>query len=395
MMPGLFQTIINLAVIALASLLLGCSPSETSGPPAMTNSAAVTVVTLSSSPLTLTRELPGRITPLQIAEVRPQVTGIVREVLFSEGGMVEAGQPLYQLDDARYRADYNSAKAALNRAQVALEIARLNAGRTAQLAEKGTVSKAENDNSIARLKQAEADVAVAAAGLASSEVMLGYTRITAPISGRIGKSAVTQGALVTANQDELLATIQKLDPVYVDLNQSASELLALREQLQEGTLSTTADIPVTILLENNSVYPQPGKLKFAEVTVAPSTGSYMLRVEVPNAENVLLPGMYVRAVVSAGQRDNAVLVPQQGITRDPKGNATAIVVGADGKAEMRPVMLSRALGDQWLVESGLAAGDQVIVEGLQKVRPGMSLQITQAGNTTEPQPASAAGQTVR
>ncbi len=394
-MSRLLQHILGLTVIAVVSLLVGCSPSETAAPPARPDSAAVTVVTLTSRPLTLTRELPGRIAPLQIAELRPQVTGIVREVLFTEGGMVEAGQPLYQLDDARYRADFNSAKAALNRAQAALDIARLNAGRSAQLAEKGTVSKSENDNSAARLKQAEADVAVAAAGLASSEVMLGYTRITAPISGRIGKSAVTQGALVTANQDELLATIQKLDPVYVDLNQSASELLDLREQLKEGKLSTTADIPVTILLENNSVYPQSGKLKFAEVTVDPSTGSYMLRVEVPNAENVLLPGMYVRAVVSAGQRDNAVLVPQQGITRDPKGNATAMVVGADGKAEMRPVMLSRALGDQWLVESGLAAGDQVIIEGLQKLRPGMSLQITQAATATEPPPATAAGQTVR
>ena len=394
-MSRLLQHIINLTVIAVVTLLVGCSPSESAAPPAMPGSAAVTVVTLTSRPLTLTRELPGRITPLQIAELRPQVTGIVREVLFTEGGMVEAGQPLYQLDDARYRADFNSAKAALNRAQAALDIARLNAGRSAQLVEKGTVSKSENDNSAARLKQAEADVAVAAAGLASSEVMLGYTRITAPISGRIGKSAVTQGALVTANQDELLATIQKLDPVYVDLNQSASELLALREELKEGTLSTTADIPVTIQLENNSVYPQPGKLKFAEVTVDPSTGSYMLRVEVPNAENILLPGMYVRAVVSAGQRENAVLVPQQGITRDPKGNATAMVVGADGKAEMRTVIVSRALVDQWLVESGLAAGDQVIIEGLQKVRPGMSLQITQAGATTEPQPANTVGQTVR
>jgi membrane fusion protein (multidrug efflux system) len=380
------------SVITVYSLLVACGPADTASAPPRPTSAAVTVYTLTSKPLTLTRELPGRITPIQIAEVRPQVTGIVKQVLFTEGGKVEAGQPLYQLDDARYRAEFNSAKAALARAQAALDIARLNAGRSAQLVEKGTVSKSEFDNTAARLKQAEADVAVAAAGLASSEVMLGYTQISAPISGRIGKSAVTQGALVTANQDELLATIQKLDPVYVDLNQSASELIALREQLQQGTLRTTADIPVTILLENGTAYPQPGKLMFSEVTVDPSTGSYMLRVEVPNAENLLLPGMYVRAVVSTGTRDNAVLVPQQGISRDPKGNATAMIVGADGKAEMRPVVLSQALGDQWLVESGLAAGDQVIIEGLQKVRPGMSLQITQAGEN-EPPASTAVDQT--
>ncbi len=385
----------NLRIISLIFTLIvicACNQSGPAGAPAKPTSAAVTVVTLQYSSLTLNRELPGRVTPFIEAEVRPQVTGIIKEQKVNEGGVVQAGQVLYQLDDARYRADYNSAKAMLARANAALEVSRLSAERSAKLVETGTVSKQDNENAIARLRQAQADVGVAEAEVASNAVILDFARITAPISGRIGKSAVNQGALVTSNQMEPLATIQQIDPVYVDLNQSASELMEIRKQLEAGTLSNTDDIPVSILLEDNSAYQHTGKLKFSEVTVDPTTGSFMLRIEVPNPENVLLPGMYVRAELSSGKREQAVLVPQQGISRDPKGNAIALVVGKDNKAELRPVQISRAIGDQWLVESGLAAGDKVIVEGLQKVQPGMDLQVTELADD---QPAATSNQPVR
>lgn len=366
----------NFLLILLPIFLTACEQSAATAPASMP-AAAVTVVTLTARPLTLSRELPGRVNPFLIAEVRPQVTGIVKEQLVNEGSKVEAGQELYQLDDAIYRADLNSAKASLARANAALEVARLTAERTASLVAKGTVSKQENDNATAMLRQAEAEVSVAAAAVASSEVMLGYARITAPISGRVGKSRVTRGALVTTNQDEPLLVVQQLDKVYVDVARSAAELLELQRQLAEGTLSSTADIPVRILLENDIEYGHEGKLLFSEVTVEPSTGSYLLRVEVPNPDNILLPGMYVRAVLSTGKREQALLVPQSGIARDPKGNATAMVVGVDGKAELRAVQVNRTIGDMWLIDSGLAAGEQVIVEGLQRVRPGAPVQITE------------------
>lgn len=375
-----FKILINISLISLLILLAGCEQGQTS-PPYTPGPAAVTVVTLQSGPVTLTRELPGRITPFLIAEVRPQVTGIVKEQMVNEGGNVKAGQLLYQLDDATYRANYNSAKASLVRANVSLEIARINAARIAKLIESGSISKQAYDNSVATLHQAEADVGVAESAVASSEVLLNYARITAPISGRVGRSSVTQGALVTINQDMPLLTVQQLDPIYIDLTQSASELLELRNQIEERTLSSTSDIPVKILLETNTHYKYDGKLKFSEVSVDPSTGSYMLRVEVPNPDNLLLPGMYVRALISVGRRDNALLVPQQGIVRDPMGNATAMVVGNDGKAEQRPVQVDHTVGNQWLIENGLSAGEQVIIEGLQKVRPGMPVEVTEATST--------------
>jgi membrane fusion protein (multidrug efflux system) len=368
-------------LLALSTVLAACGGTA---PPPQPPAPAVTVVTLKPEPITLTRELPGRTNPSLVAEVRPQVTGIVQDQLFAEGGRVDAGQPLYQLDDATYRANYNSAKASLARAEAALKVARLNANRAEELAKTGVISKQDHENAVATLQQAEADVEVAKAALASSKVVLGYARITAPIAGRIGKSSVTQGALVTANQDTSLATVQQLDPIYVDLTQSASELLQLRKEIIAGTLTETSDVPVAILLEDGSRYPHPGKMKFADVTVDPTTGSFLLRVVVPNPDNLLLPGMYVRAVVSSGKRQNGLLVPQRGITRDPKGNAIAMVVGADGKVEPRTVQVSRTVGDQWLVDGGLAAGDRVIIEGLQKVRPGMPVQVSEAAPVSTP-----------
>lgn len=355
--------------------LTACGGEE---PPQVQAVAEVTVVTLQPQTVTLTRELPGRTSPYLVAEVRPQVSGIIKSRLFTEGSRVKAGQPLYQLDDAIPRADQATAKAALGRAQATLNSARLNAARSSELAKIDAVSKQDNENAIAALRQAEADVASAQAVLERGEVIVGHARITSPITGRIGKSSVTQGALVTANQAEALATVQQLDSIYVDVTQSSAELLDLRKQVAAGRLEAARDLPVTILLEDGSRYQHQGKLTFADVTVDPGTGTYLLRVVVPNPTDVLLPGMYVRAVVGSGVRQDALLVPQQGIARDPKGNTTAMVVGDDGKATVRPVKVSRTIRDQWLVEDGLRAGDKVIVEGLQKIRPGAPVKATEA-----------------
>lgn len=365
--------------LALAIALGACGgedvPQQQQGP------SPVTVVTLKAAPVTLTRELPGRTSPYLVAEVRPQVSGLVKRRMFEEGGLVKAGQPLYQLDDAAARADASSANAQLARAQATLKSAALTAARTAQLAKIDAISKQDNENAIAALRQAEADVGVARAAVQGRGVTLDFARITAPISGRIGKSSVTQGALVTANQVAPLATVQQLDPIYIDLTQSSSELLELRKGLATGTLGSTEALPVTILLEDGAPFSHQGRLAFSEVSVDPSTGSFALRVVVDNPDHILLPGMYVRAAIGNGVREDAILVPQQGITRDPKGNATAMVVGKDGKVAARQVKVSRTVGDQWLVESGLAAGERVIVEGLQKIQPGMPVQATERAAT--------------
>ena len=370
-----------LVVVGLTGVAACGSPESA---PQGRGAMPVTVVTLATAPVVLHRELPGRTTPYLVAEVRPQVNGIVKQRLYTEGSAVKAGQPLYQLDDATYQADLASAKAALARAEATLNTARLNSRRSADLFAINAVSKQDDENAAAALKQGEADVAAAAAAVRSAEVILGYARITAPIGGRIGRSSVTQGALVTANQDEPLATVQQLDPIYVDLTQSSAEWLALRRELAAGRLEGTDDMPVAIVLEDGTPYAQSGKLAFSEVSVDPTTGSFALRVVVPNPEHILLPGMYVRAIVGTGTRQAGLLVPQQGIARDPKGHTTAMVVGQDGKVEVRPVRVSQAIGDKWLVEEGLAAGDKVIVEGLQKVQPGASVQPTEAGATPPP-----------
>ncbi|MBP9592077.1 MAG: efflux RND transporter periplasmic adaptor subunit [Steroidobacteraceae bacterium] len=350
----------------------------------------VTVVTLKPKAVTLTRELPGRTSAFLVAEVRPQVDGIVKQRLYTEGSVVKAGQPLYQLDDAAYRADHASAEAALARARATLGTARVNAKRSAELVAINAVSRQEDENATAALKQAEADVAAAEAAVARSSVTLGYARITAPIGGRIGKSSVTQGALVTANQQSPLATVQQLDPIFVDLTQSSAELLALRQSLRKGGVESAADLPVTILLEDGTRHAHDGKLEFVDVTVDPTTGSYLLRVVVPNPDHVLLPGMYVRAVVGRAVRQDALLVPQRGVARDPKGHTTAMLVNMEGKVEARAIEVSQAVGDQWLVEGGLVAGDRVIVAGLQKIRPGAPVVATEDG--AAPAPAQSGAQ---
>jgi membrane fusion protein (multidrug efflux system) len=379
-----------LAVTTVSGMLGACGghPAPPKGPDAV----PVTVVTLVTQPVTLTRELPGRTTPFLVAEVRPQVNGIVKQRLFAEGGSVEAGQPLYQLDDATYLAEFASARAALTRAEATLHSARLNARRSADLIAINAVSRQDDENAVAALGQAEADVAAAEAAVQSAAVILGHARITAPISGRIGKSSVTQGALVTANQTTPLATVQQLDPIYVDLTQSSAEWLGLRRSLAAGRITDTGDMPVTILLEDGTRYGHDGKLAFSEVSVDPTTGSFALRVVVPNPDHILLPGMYVRALVGMGVRQHALLVPQQGIARDPRGHTNAMVVGKDGMVEVREVTVSQAIGDKWLVEDGLAAGDRVIVEGLQKIHPGAQVQATEASTTPPAAPAAPARQ---
>lgn len=365
-------------LLAVAGVLVLSACGGEPAPKAMPT-PEVAVVTLKDQPVRLTRELAGRTTPFLVAEVRPQVTGIVKRRLFEEGSLVKAGDALYEIDASAYRASRDSARAGLSRAQAALTSARLAANRSKELVAAKLVSAQDNERAAAAFEQAQADVAAARADLQATEVTLGYASITAPISGRIGKSSVTQGALVTANQEQALATVQQLDPMYVDLAQSSTELLALRKEMSAGTLEQGAGVPVKILLEDGSAYGQDGRMEFADVTVDPTTGSYSLRVRVPNADNVLLPGMYVRAVVDMGQRPHGVLAPQQGITRDAKGNAVAMVVTPEGKVEQRLVRASRTVGDQWLVDEGLKAGDRVIVEGLQKVQPGGDATAVEAG----------------
>jgi membrane fusion protein (multidrug efflux system) len=364
-------------IVAAIALATGCGAPSGPMPGGMT--PEVVVVTLKPQNVALTRDLPGRVSAYLVAEVRPQVSGIVKQRLFTEGSSVKAGQPLYELDDAIYRAQLNSARATLQKAQATESAAQLTAGRAAEMIKIDAVSAQDNDNAIAALAQAKADVAAAQAAVDSSAVNLGYAHIVSPISGRIGKSSITQGALVTAQQAEALATVQQLDPIYVDVNQSSSEWLQLKQDIDAGRVQAGASgAPTRIVLETGTAYPTEGKLQFSDVTVDPTTGNFLLRVVVANPNALLMPGMYVRAVVGEGTRPQGLLVPQRGVTRDAKGAAVALVVGPDNKVELRELQVSRTVGDQWLVEGGLADGDRVIVEGLQKVKPGMAVKAVDA-----------------
>jgi len=366
----------TIAVLLAGLLLTACGQKNAGQYPHLTQQ--VTVVTLKSQSVPLTRELPGRTAAYLIAEVRPQVSGIIKQRLFTEGGFVKAGQPLYELDDAPYRAVYNNSKAALQKTEATVEGARLTAKRDADLIKIDAVSQQDNDNAVSAWRQAEADVVAAQAALDSASVNLAYAHIVSPISGRIGKSMVTQGALVTANQADAMATVQQLDPIYVDVNQSSNEWLQLRQEIDSGRVEAGgAGAPAKIVLENGTDYAHDGKLQFTDVTVDPTTGEILLRAIVPNPDHILMPGMYVRAIINEGVMPQGLLAPQQGIARDPKGNATALVVDAKGNVEPRDVKVARTIGDQWLVDGGLAAGDRLIVEGLQKVHPGDPVQVVE------------------
>lgn len=330
----------------------------------------VGVVIARTQPVNLTTELSGRTSAYLVSEVRPQVSGIVKARLFQEGGYVRAGQALYQIDPATYQASYNSAAAGLAQAQAAYTAAKLKADRYKALVETGAVSKQDNDDAQAASQQAAANVAAQKASVDAARINLGYTKVLSPISGRIGKSSVTPGALVTASQAAALATVQDTSRVYVDLTQSSAELLKLQRDLANGSVGRSGSAQVTLKLEDGSTYPTPGKLEFSDVTVDPATGSIGLRATFANPNGVLLPGMYVRAVLGAATAQNGMLIPQPAVSRDPKGNATVMVVGAKSLAEPRPITVRQMVGDAWLVTGGLKPGDQVIVEGLQKVRPG-------------------------
>jgi membrane fusion protein, multidrug efflux system len=369
----------SLAVsLAVLTALTACGGQA---PPGQGMAPEVSVITIRPEKVTLTTELTGRTSAYLIAEVRPQVSGIIKKRLFTEGSNVKAGQQLYQIDPATYQAAYDSAKASLARAEANLTTVSLKAGRYKELIAIKAVSQQEYDDIVAAHKQSEADVASGKAVLESARINLAYTHVYAPISGRIGKSSVTTGALVTANQPAALAVIQQLDPVYVDVSQSSANLLKLKEDMSKGKLkSGGADqAKVKLILENGTPYPETGTLKFSDVTVDPSTGSITLRSVFPNKKQILLPGMYVRAIIEEGVNEQAILVSQQAVTRDPQGNAIAMVVDSSDKVEPRKLTTDRSIGDKWLVSEGLKAGDRVIMEGLIKVRPGVPVKVVPFG----------------
>ncbi|THF62177.1 efflux RND transporter periplasmic adaptor subunit [Pseudothauera rhizosphaerae] len=377
--PALLAMALTGAVV-LAGCGQGQAPQQAGG--AAAPQVAVFEVQAGEVPLVL--ELPGRTAPYLIAEVRPQVGGIVKQRPFREGGEVKAGELLYQIDPATYQAAHDSAEAGLARAEANLYAARLKAERFAGLVGIEAVSKQANDDAQAAFKLAEAEVASARAALAKAKVDLDFTRVTAPISGRAGRSGVTPGALVTANQAAALVTVQQLDPIYVDLTQSSAELLKLRRDLESGRVQRKAaeELPVRLLLEDGSEYAVPGRLAFSEVSVDQATGSVTLRAVFPNPNGELLPGMYVRARLEQGVASGAVLVPHAGVSRDAKGNALVMVVNGENTVEARVVRAERSLGDKWVVSEGLAPGERVIVEGLQRVRPGAQVQV--AGTPATP-----------
>jgi membrane fusion protein (multidrug efflux system) len=360
--------------VTLCAPLAGCHGKK---PAPATAVPGVGVFTVMAKPLVLFTEMPGRTSPYQTAEVRPQIDGIVKKREFQEGSAVKAFEPLYQIDPAAYQALYDSGTASLAKAKANLTTANLLVDRYRELTLIHAISTQTNDNAIATALQAAADVASAKAAVESAQINLRRTRITAPIAGRIGRSTVTVGALVAANQSTALSTIQQMDPIYVDVTETVTELLRLKREFAEGSLSTggSAHIKVKLLFEDGSAFPIDGRLEFSDVTVDQTTGSVTLRAQFPNPKEELLPGMYVRAILEEGVRTGAILVPQQGITHDAAGKATALVLGPDQKVELRELTVNRAIGDQWLVDSGLKPGDRVIVDGLQRVKPGMTARV--------------------
>lgn len=357
-------------------VLTGCGKQGAPGSKVQGAPPEVGVVVMKPERVALTTELAGRTSAYLIAEVRPQVSGIIQKRLFTEGSDVTAGEVLYQIDSAPYQAAYNSAKAALARAEANLIPVRLKYERYKELVKINAVSQQDCDDASAALKQVEADVESGKAALDTARINLAYTKVIAPISGRIGRSSVTGGALVTASQSAALATIQQLSSMYVDVAQSSAELLRLKQNLASGLLKNNgaAQTRVKLLLEDGSAYPLFGTLKFSEVTVEPSTGSVTLRAVFPNPKQTLLPGMFVRAIVEEGVSEHAILVPQRGVTRNPAGEAMVMVVGSEEKVEPRLIKVARTVGDNWLVSEGLKAGDRVILEGLQRARPGTAVK---------------------
>ena len=363
------------AALALVGLLSACNGQNSSrpvGPPA--GKAEVSVVTLHPQSVAITGELPGRTTASVTAEVRPQVNGIIQARLFQEGGLVKAGDALYQLDPASYQASYDSAVAALQKAQAAIPNAQAKVDRYETLIKQDAISKQDVDDAKATLAQANAAVAAEKAAVETARINLAYTKIAAPISGWIDKSSLTPGALVTASQTTVLTTIRTLDPINVDVTESSTNLLNWRQAVSEGRIKLNGpDVSVKLKLENGAIYPQTGKLAFAEANVSQTTGTFTARAEFPNPDRLLLPGMYVRAIIEEGVAENSFLAPQRAVTHNTKGEATALFVTPDGKVEQRVLAVDRSVGNSWLVSSGVKDGDRMIVEGTQLVRPGQDV----------------------
>lgn len=377
------RTTIRFTVCCLTAcatvLLAGCDShaekTAASPPPPL-----VDVVTLQAQPVTITTSLPGRAVAYRIAQVRPQVSGIVLRRDYVEGSTVKAGQQLYQIDPAPYQAAYDSAKAALMNANAALSLATLKVQRYAPLVKANAISKLDYATAQATEKQDRANVASAKAALETAHINLRYTRVLSPIQGRSGRSLVTEGALVTGDQSSALTTVQQIDPIYVDATQPSSTLLRLEREYAAGKLqrSGSHQARVELTLGDGTPYAPAGKLQFSEVTVDPGTGSVTLRAVFPNPKHILLPGMFVHLRIAEGVRQRALLVPQQGVTHDSSGQATALIVNKDDKVQLRSVVASRAIGDKWLVTQGLNAGDRVIVKGLQFVKPGDKVRVEEA-----------------
>ena len=363
-----------IAVVAFASALLGCSgakaPAGPQGPP------EVGVLTLATRSVGIVDELPGRTVAYRVAEVRPQVSGIVQKRLFAEGSDVRAGEQLYQIDPSSYSAALRSAEAALQRAQANREKAKLLQDRYGPLRENNLVSQQAYDDAVTGFSAAEADVAAAKAQVESARINVVYCQVLSPIAGRIGRALVTEGALVTSQQSTPLALVQQLDPIYVDITQSSVEMLKLQRALASGELQRDEknEAEVSLTLEDGSDYGQRGTLQFAEVSVDPSTGAVVLRALFPNPRRELLPGMFVRAQLTQAMKSEALLVPQRGVTRNQRGDAVVLVVGDDNRVAERTVTTARVIGNDWLIDTGLRAGERVILDGLQKVRPGVEVR---------------------
>ncbi|MFD1009972.1 efflux RND transporter periplasmic adaptor subunit [Shinella fusca] len=369
--PMRFTRPISIATLGALLILAGCNDEQQQGGGFAFPPPQVAVITVKAEDVPITNDLPGRIAATRVAEVRPRVSGIVVERVFEQGSQVKEGDVLYRIDPAPFQVQVDSAEATLRRAKAVQTQARVDSERQEQLKKSNVASAQAYDDAIAKLAQADADVAIAQAGLETARLNLQYADVKAPISGRIGRALITEGALVSAGGTENLATIQQLDPVYADFTQSATDLIRLRKALQDGALmadNNSAD--VKLMLDDGTEYPHPGKLLFSEAAVDETTGQVTLRGEFPNPDGDLLPGMYVRVLIEQGIEKGAVLVPQQAVQRDSSGGALVYVVSADNKAGIRNVRVGRASGTRWVITDGLKGGEKIIVEGFQKVQPG-------------------------
>jgi len=374
-------------------LLAGCDGKPQGAPPPPV--PAVSIVTVEPQNILLSTELSGRTSAFRIAEIRPRVNGLILTRLFTEGSDVKADQVLYQIDPTPFQVELDNALAALGRDEAKLPTTRLRAERYNKLLSNSALSQQDYDDAASALNQLKAEINSLQASVETARINLGYTKVSAPISGRIGKSSVTDGAIVTAYQATPLATIQQLDPIYVDVPQSTTELLRMKHRLKKGLLNAqeTGQDKVKLILEDGVPYSREGILQFSDVTVDPTTGSVILRLVFPNPEGEILPGMFVKAVIKEGVNEQAILVSQQGVSRDAKGNPFALIVNAENKVETRALTLDRAIGNQWLVSAGLAPGDRVIVEGLQMLRPGTVVKATPFDPTNSGQSRAADSET--